>query len=100
MNILWHMPTLRKQTCGLSIRARRLAAELRDRGHTIIFAVADDKTDILGESLDDFPVRRIAVTRARSMPWSSHWSTQALAKRAAARRLVRSLDGDRCGHQA
>jgi len=90
MNILWHMPTLREQTCGLSIRALRLAAELRDRGHTITFAVADDKTDIRGESIDGFPVRRIAVTRARSI----HWSTQALARRATARRLAQSLGSD------
>ncbi len=89
MNILWHMPTLRERTCGLSIRALRMAAELRDRGHTITFAVAGDKTDIPGEQLDGFAIRKIAATRARR--W--HWSVQALAKSAEARRLARSLDG-------
>lgn len=90
MNILWHMPTLRTRTCGLSIRALRLAAELRERGHPITFAVADDKTDIRGSSIDDFPVRRIAAAPVRS----AHWSMQALAKRATARRLARSLGNE------
>lgn len=90
MNILWHMPILRQRTCGLSLRALRMAIELRDRGHTITFAVADDKTDIRGDGLEGFPLRRIAAARSRC----PHWSVQALARRAAARRLARSLDGD------
>ncbi len=90
MNILWHMPTLRARTCGLSIRALKLAAELRGCGHNITFAVAGDKTDIPGDSLDGFPVRRVAVARARS----AHWSTQALARRTTARRLSRLLGDD------
>ncbi len=90
MNILWHMPTLRTRTCGLSIRALRLAAELRDRGHAITFVVADDKTDIRGESLNGFSVRRVAPTPVRC----AHWSLQARAKRATARRLARQLAGD------
>ncbi|MFQ5429403.1 MAG: glycosyltransferase family 4 protein [Phycisphaerae bacterium] len=87
MNILWHMPTLRRHTCGLSARALRLASELRRQGHGVRFVVAEDKTDIIDDRIENIPLEKVAAVRRRS----GHWSLQAAARRRAARSLVARL---------
>lgn len=87
MKILWHMPTFRRATCGLSIRARRLATELRSRGYDTTFAVAGDKTDITESTIDGHAIRIIKVERREPL----HWSIQAREKLRFARIAVRSV---------
>lgn len=89
MNVLWHMPTLRANTCGLSRRALRYAGALREAGHDVSFLVRRDSTDIVAE-LDGFPVHRVDTRRAEA----PHWSLQALARRAAVKRVLRGRSTD------
>lgn len=90
MKILWHMPILRKHTCGLSIRALRLASELRRFGHEISFVVANDKTDIRDNCIDGMVLKKPAVVRFRPC----HWSLQMTERRRVARTVVRKFDDD------
>lgn len=90
MKILWHMPTLRRDTCGLSIRALRLAKRLEQDGDTVVFAVAGRKTDIADDRIEGFSLRRLPDCAKRSL----HWSLQASARREAARQVVRGLNVD------
>lgn len=84
MKVLWHMPTLRANTCGLSRRAVRYAGALRVAGHDVTFLVKSDRTDI-ATGIDGFPVLRVDVRLAQSL----HWSLQALARRTSASRVIR-----------
>lgn len=88
MKLIWHMPTLRRGSCGLSIRALHFARRLRDNGHDITFAVARDKTDCDDGTIDDFPVQLINVKRRRPM----HWSLQASERLRAAHEAVTHID--------
>ncbi len=90
MNILWHMPVLRRHTCGLSIRAFRDAAALQSFGHRVTFAVADGKTDFDGGRAQDMALNRLTLRRVRP----PHWSLQAVARRRAADHAVRLMEGD------
>lgn len=87
MKLLWHMPTFHRATCGLSIRARRLATELQTRGYETMFAVASDKTDVTESTIDGHTVRFINVLRRDPL----HWSLQAREKLRFARNAVRSF---------
>lgn len=90
MKILWHMPTLRRHGCGLSIRAVRLAGELRRRGHETAFAVEADKTDLAGAEIEGMTVCRLTGGAPRCL----HWSLQALRRRRHARSCLRQLSQD------
>lgn len=90
MKIVWHMPTLRAHSCGLSIRALRLAGGLRERGCHVTFVAPADKTDITGDSIEGMPVRRIALERARAL----HWCLQARRRAKAARLMARRIGTD------
>ncbi len=90
MNILWHMPVLRRHTCGLSIRALRDAAALQSFGHRITFAVAADKTDFDGDRVLDMALQQLNLRRIRP----AHWSLQAIARRDAADHAVRLMGND------
>jgi len=87
MRILWHMPTLRRHTCGLSIRALRLAAELRTSGHDVIFTVDAARTDIDENTINEFPIEKLHIPIPRIL----HWSIQATARRRKARATVHRL---------
>lgn len=84
MRVLWHMPTLRTNTCGLSRRALRYAGALREAGHDVTFLVQADRTDAEAR-IKEFPVLRADVCHAAA----PHWSLQALARRTTASRIVR-----------
>ncbi len=90
MNLLWHMPTLRRHTCGLSIRALRLASHLRDSGNKIAFAVDAGKTDIQEGSIDGMPLLRLSTKKRRPM----HWSMQASARYQAAAEMAKRIGLD------
>lgn len=90
MNITWHMPTLRGDSCGLSIRALALAGQLSRRGHRVDFVVDEAKTDMTGDAIGTLPLRRLRVHSAR-VP---HWSLQASAKRRNADAIVRKIGRD------
>ncbi|MFQ5500826.1 MAG: glycosyltransferase family 4 protein [Phycisphaerae bacterium] len=90
MRILWHMPTLKRHTCGLSIRALRLAAELRSSGHDVVFTVDAARTDIDENVVNGFPIEKLDVPIPRIL----HWSIQATARRRKARAIVRRLSRD------
>jgi len=91
MKIAWHMPTLRRTTCGLSIRALALAKRLcLEHGHEITFVVDGSKTDIDGDRVEGMPLRRFSVSRHRPL----HWCLQAGARRRAAESLVKRIDSD------
>lgn len=87
MNILWHMPTLRQHSCGLSIRAVRLAEGLRAGGHSITFMVDAEKTDVAGDCIEGMPLRRLCVVKERPL----HWCLQALARRKTAESVVHQV---------
>lgn len=89
MKLLWHMPTLRTVSCGLSIRALNFARQLRRRGHDIAFAVARDKTDCCDAGIDDFPVHCLDVERRPP----AHWALQASERLRAAHAAVNLLSG-------
>ncbi|MFH1419028.1 MAG: glycosyltransferase family 4 protein [Planctomycetota bacterium] len=84
MNLLWHMPILRRHTCGLSIRAMHLASLLREAGHGIVFAVDADKTDIREGSISGMPLLQMSPSKRRPM----HWSLQASVRREAAAEMA------------
>lgn len=84
MRVLWHMPTLRAHTCGLSRRALRFAGALREAGHSVTFLVKTDRTDA-ETRIEGFPILRADVRDAEA----PHWSLQALARRTTAGRVVR-----------
>ncbi len=84
MNVLWHMPTLRAHTCGLSRRALRFAGALREAGHDVTFLVDAARSEV-GSRFEGFPVEQVEIRRVAP----SHWSLQALSRRAMARRLIR-----------
>ncbi|HKQ48732.1 MAG TPA: glycosyltransferase family 4 protein [Phycisphaerae bacterium] len=90
MKLAWHMPTLRRTCCGLSQRALRLANGLRQFGHDVEFYVEAGKSDIAGDVLDGFCVRRISTQRNRLL----HWSLQALGRRRAAAALAAQITSD------
>ncbi len=87
MRLLWHMPTLRETSCGLSIRALNFATRLQKRGHEIQFAVARDKTDCLDHEISGIPIRLLDVKRASPM----HWSLQALERQRTADDAISQL---------
>lgn len=87
MKILWHMPTLRRAMCGLSIRAVELARRLQGLGHTVSFVVDREKTDVVTGNCQGMPVRRLSVRKGHVL----HWSLQAVARRRAAKCIVRQL---------
>jgi glycosyltransferase involved in cell wall biosynthesis len=91
MKLVWHMPTLRRTTCGLSIRAIELARRLRKAGHVITFVVDRDKTDISQDHIDGMPLRRIAVAKQRPV----HWSLQSRIRAAAATAIARQITFER-----
>jgi glycosyltransferase involved in cell wall biosynthesis len=90
MNLLWHMPTLRRAGCGLSMRARRLALELQEAGHAVAFLVDARNTDVDGHELDGMAIRKAFGRRERPI----HWALQATARRRAAGRLAQTCDND------
>ncbi len=90
MKILWHMPTLRQHTCGLSIRAIRFAEALEARGHTVTFTVRSNKTDMPEDRIAGMRLEKVST----SDPICLHWSLQALTRRSIAGRLVRRLSDD------
>lgn len=90
MKILWHMPTLRQHTCGLSNRAIRFAAALEAHGHAVTFTVRSDKTDVQDERIAGMRLEILSITD----PVSLHWSLQALGRRSMAGRLVCCLSDD------
>jgi len=87
MNIRWHMPVLRRDTCGLSNRAVRLAECLVAAGHTVRFSVDAAKTDVDGPALRGLPVDRLPAVVIPSI----HWSLQSRARRVAARQAAAQL---------
>jgi glycosyltransferase involved in cell wall biosynthesis len=87
MNILWHMPTLRRSCCGLSHRAMRLARELSQAGHRITFTVTSDKSDVNDHRIDEFVVEILPAEKKRSL----HWALQSHKRSTAARRAARHL---------
>ncbi|MCB9858110.1 MAG: glycosyltransferase family 4 protein [Phycisphaerales bacterium] len=87
MKLLWHMPTFRSVSCGLSIRALNFARQLRRRGHEIEFAVARDKTDCVNGIIDGFPIQLLDVVRRHPV----HWSLQARERLRAARDAVSQI---------
>ncbi len=80
MKILWHMPTLRRTCCGLSIRAIELAKRLEVSGPTIAFAVSRHKTDITDGQVEGMQVLLLEISGRPPV----HWCLQAKARRAAA----------------
>lgn len=89
MKLLWHMPTFRRTSCGLSIRALNFAKRLQQRGHEIQFAVARDKTDCIDAEINGIPIRLLDVKRASPV----HWSLQALQRQHTADDAVSQLGG-------
>ncbi|MBX3395240.1 MAG: glycosyltransferase family 4 protein [Phycisphaerae bacterium] len=91
MNILWHMPTFRQHTCGISRRAMHFGRELIQAGHHVEFTVRTHRTDVTAESLAMFDkglkLSLIDVRTSRPV----HWSLQSRARYAIARRVVREL---------
>jgi glycosyltransferase involved in cell wall biosynthesis len=87
MRIFWHMPTLRRHCCGLSLRAVRLAAGLRQRNHAVTFFVNADKTDLDGDQVEGLPIHRLNVERRPPR----HWCLQATRRMQTARRLARQM---------
>lgn len=90
MKIVWHMPTLRRDTCGLSNRAVQLACQLERRGHEIEFVVDADKTDYIEDSIGSSGLRRLVLKSRRPI----HWSLQASAKRRTATSIVSMIGLD------
>ncbi len=90
MKILWHMPTLRRSGCGLSVRAVQLAKRLRAFGHTITFVVCRPKTDITDGQMEGMPVVLLDIIGRPPV----HWCLQAKARSAAAGLVVGMLDAD------
>jgi len=90
MNINWHMPTLRRSACGLSIRALHLAKGLRDAGHRLSFLVDVDKTDLTEDQIEGIPLRRLHVKKTRLL----HWCLQATARMKAARSIAPLVAAD------
>ncbi len=90
MKIVWHMPTLRRQGCGLSARAVELAKQLRANGHELSFVVRREKTDIEGGKVDGIGVSTVLVAQRRPV----HWCFQAWAKRDAATRIIEQIGGE------
>jgi len=90
MKIAWHMPTLRRSCCGLSIRALRLADGLRQMGHDVTFLVAENKTDIVSNSISGHRLQRLSTRRTVAM----HWSLQALTRRRIGATLAEQFDVD------
>lgn len=87
MNILWHMPTLRLSTCGLSRRAWGFAEGLVDTGHDVAFLVAADKTDFDdGAEIDSCRIGAVSIERSQSI----HWSMQARSRLTDAAQVLRS----------
>ena len=84
MRILWHMPTLRHNTCGLSNRAVQLAGQLQRHGHEIEFVVDANKTDRTEDEIGSMGLRRLVLEPPRPL----HWSLQASAKRRLAASIV------------
>lgn len=89
MKLLWHMPTLRRTSCGLSIRALNFAERLRTLGHEITFAVARDKTDCVNDEIDGIPIQRLDCDRKPPI----HWSFQSIERRRSARDAVSNITG-------
>jgi len=87
VNITWHMPTLRGDSCGLSTRALALAEQLLPRGHYVDFVVDETKTDLTGNAIGALPLRRLRVPSAKA----PHWSLQASAKRRNADAIARKI---------
>lgn len=91
MKILWHMPTFRQHTCGISTRAMHFGRELAEAGHRVEFTVRSDRTDVTAESLaafdSRFKLKLIEVRASRPV----HWSLQARARCSTARRIIREL---------
>lgn len=92
MKVHWHMPTLRRSACGLSIRAIRLAQGLRDAGHDVTFLVDAAKTDVSEPQIEGIPLRRLCVEKSRPL----HWCLQAISRRKAARAVAPLIAAD-CG---
>lgn len=90
MKVLWHMPTLRQHTCGLSIRAIRFAAALEANGHAVTFTVREDKTDAQEDRIAGMRLERVSITDSPLL----HWSLQALRRRSTAGRLVCCISKD------
>lgn len=91
MKILWHMPTLSRSMCGLSIRALKFAQELARYGHELTFAVANSKTDVHDGNIGGIPVLLLDAPIARPI----HWSLQARARRRTAVEQLATID---CAH--
>lgn len=88
MKILWHMPTLSRSMCGLSIRALKFAQELARYGHDLTFAVADSKADVHDGGIGGIPVLLLHSPIARPI----HWSLQARARRRTAVEQLAAID--------
>jgi glycosyltransferase involved in cell wall biosynthesis len=82
------MPTLRRVSCGLSIRARGLARQLLCDGHSVTFVVDAAKTDIESSEVDGLPI--IKLNGSKRDP--RHWMLQSLDRRDLARDLVAVLE--------
>ncbi len=89
MIVNWHMPTLRRSSCGLSIRALRLAQGLIAAGHCVTFFVEADKTDIDTPMIDGILVNRLPARRTHPL----HWCLQATARMAAAGKVAPRVVG-------
>lgn len=84
MKILWHMPTLSRSGCGLSLRAVELASHLATIGHQVSLVVDRSRTSVKDGELRGLPVRFLDLPTIRPI----HWSLQALARRSTARAAV------------
>ncbi|HPF39431.1 MAG TPA: glycosyltransferase family 4 protein [Phycisphaerae bacterium] len=87
MKLLWHMPTLRRVSCGLSIRAINFARRLAAVGHDLTFAVARDKTDCHGADIAGLPLIHLDVPPRPP----AHWALQSLERVRMARVAVSQL---------
>lgn len=84
VKILWQMPVLRRDTCGLSLRAVKLATGLVNHGHGVEFCVSEDRTDLPAAEVEGIPVRLLPSERGRA----AHWSLQSRSRVCAARAQV------------
>lgn len=89
MRLTWHLPRLVQHGCGLSRRARTLAAGLAER-HKLTLAVPMDATDVETDALDGVPVRRLPAPELTP----PHWSLQAATRRTRAARLAAEIADD------
>lgn len=92
MIINWHMPTLRRSACGLSIRAVRLAQGLGEAGHRVTFLVDADKTDVTGRTIEEIPLRRLCGKKPRPRHWCFQAAARAKAARSVAPQVVSACD--------